>query len=315
MSLGSRRWRVTSWPRGRSSLAISSSLPTSLYWDYDGGCLLLRLSSRPLGKLQRSILSCFCILRDTKSWSRDDHVWLRVSWLFSYWGSCFFVNGGRECSASALKAETARVRRKRLIRAHSWVLFVSPRSFRFLIGSHCCCFHRMLAFSGSEECRTLPARHSISRVAPKCWMPRLLDVFTWTLHVLSWCSGEVLCSDRDSLAVQISDSALMSFTMLLTGVSDGLLSKLLQSFLLIVLMLILLVICSRGVPWCWCLAPVFRLVDQLAYTLSCFPIFRRTRPCLEALGAYWPISPSAEKHVRSGVGHGSPPGFEHSRQS
>ena len=40
----------------------------------------------------------------------------RVSWRFSYWECCFCVNGGRECSASALKAETVRVRRKK---AHS----------------------------------------------------------------------------------------------------------------------------------------------------------------------------------------------------
>ena len=36
--------------------------------------------------------------------------------------------------------------------------------------------HRMLAFSRSEECRTSPARHRISCVAPKCWAPWLLDV-------------------------------------------------------------------------------------------------------------------------------------------
>ena len=35
----------------------------------------------------------------------------------------------------------------------------------------------------------------------------------------------------------------------------------------------------------------------------------------EARGASWPLSLSAEKHVPSGVGHGSPPGVEHSRES
>ena len=54
-----------------------------------------------------------------------------------------------------------------------------------------------------------------------------------------------------------------------------------SEFLVIVLMLILLVICwvspSTFSWWHWRVAPVFRLVDQLAYTLSCLPNFRRTR--------------------------------------
>ena len=44
--------------------------------------------------------------------SRDGeyHVLPRVSWRYSSWDCCFLVNGGRECSAWALKVESARHR-------------------------------------------------------------------------------------------------------------------------------------------------------------------------------------------------------------
>ena len=115
--------------------------------------------------------------------------------VFSVFGIAVYFS----MEASALDAESSRVRRKKV--HSSSFLAVLP--------------HRMLAFLGSEECRTLPARQ----------------------HVLSWCSEEVVCSERDSLVAPIFDSAVLSFTM------SSRESHMLQSFLLIVLMLILLVIC------------------------------------------------------------------------
>ena len=81
--------------------------------------------------------------------------------------------------------------------------------------------HRMLArLFRSEECRTFPAQHRTSRVAPKCWTTWLLDVSRAAVVSTSPPSlcpllvfREVVCSDGDSFCCRFQGSPSLSMSL------------------------------------------------------------------------------------------------------
>ena len=102
-SLGSRRCSASSWPRGRLSSAISSSLSTSLHWDCDSGCLLLRLSSRPLGRF----FFTFCDVQQTRRVRGDPSCLVSVFFAKHEGIVLSFGLEGLECSCTSQKTHSS----------------------------------------------------------------------------------------------------------------------------------------------------------------------------------------------------------------